>query len=340
MTYRQKSVFTMSRTRMLCQTLGVLLLFVALAVIPACIAFRGTRYPDLSVLPLVGIGFTGALILFEMKPQTVSLKLGETGFTVKKWGRQGAYYPYSAITLYNERRQVDRSSTYDELTLYMPTNWFMLRSNVYDDYAYLKTRLTQFAQPVSYRQVITQTERAQVRWFLGGLALVIVASIVFGFVAHNPTGKKSAPLGSFSTQIDGIRAVKAKGNFKGVTFRLNRWPELWFYASRQDFDQDIRFVLRGIRPNRPVTLLLRESDIQKKLLKTRPLTFGDKYIDYERIEIFGIRQGNDFNLSTSQPVWEPTRTQPYRRLLFFGMLLVFCGSCWVWTEQQSLIRAG
>lgn len=332
----------MSRTRLGWQRLGVLLSFIALAVIPAGIAFRGMRYPDLSVLPIfwvVGIGFTGALVLLELMPQTVSIELGETGFTVKKWGGRAASYPYKAITSYNERRQLDRSSAYDELTLYMPTNWFMIRSNVYDDYAYLKTQLTQYAQPVTYRRVITRSERAQFRWFLGGLSLVIIAGILFSFAAHNPVGKAPAPLRYLSAQVNSVGAVKAKSNFKGVSFRLNRWPDLWFYASRQNFDQDIRFLLQYIRPNHPVTLLLRESDIQKKLLKTEPLTFGDKYIDYERIDVFGIRQGTSINLSTTQPVYEPTRTRPYRWLFFYGMLLLFCGSCWVWTEQQALIRA-
>ncbi|WP_157618404.1 hypothetical protein [Spirosoma spitsbergense] len=342
MNHQQRSVFTMSRTRMLWQTAGTLLAIIALVIIPAGIAFSDARYPDLSILPIfwvLGIGFVGVIVLLEMKPQTVSIELGETGFTIKKWGSRAVYYPYSAIMSYNERRQFDRSSAYDELTLYMPTNWFMLRSNVFQDYPYLKAQLTQSARPVPYRRVITQTERTQFRWFLGGLSLVIIASIVFGFVAHNPSGKNPAPLGSFTAQLDEVRAVEAKSNFKGVSFRLNRWPDLWFYASRQDFDQDIQFLLRYIRPNRPVTLLLRESDIQKKLLKTQSLTFGDKYIDYKRIEVFGIRQGTDINLSTSQPVREPTRTHPYRWLLFFGMLLVFCGSCWVWVEQQPLIRA-
>ena len=327
MQHQQKNVFTISRTRGLWQTLGFLLLFLSLFVIPAGIALSGARYPDLSVLPIfwvLGIGFVGAIVLLEMKSQTVSIELSETGFTVKKWGTRATHYPYSAITSYNERRQFDRSSAYDELTLYMPTNWFMLRSNVFQDYPYLKTQLTQAARPVPYRRVITQTERTQFRWFLGGMALVIITSIVFGFVAHNPTGKNPAPLGSFTAQLDEVRAVEAKSNFKGVSFRLNRWPNLWFYASRQDFDQDIRFLLRYIRPNRPVTLLLRESDIQKKLLKTQPLTFGDKYIDYKRIEVFGIRQGMDINLSTSQPVREPTRTHPYRWLIFFGVL--FCSA--------------
>ncbi len=338
----QRNVFTMSRTRRLWQTAGTWLLFVALILIPAGIAFSDARYPDLLILPIcwvTGAGFLGAIVLFEMKPQTVSIALDETGFTVKKWGSRAVYYPYSAITSYNERHQFDRSSAYDELTLYMPTNWFMLRSNVFDDYAYLKTRLTRLAQPVPYRRVTTRTERMQIRWFLGGLSLAIIASIIFGFAAHNPAGKGPALLSSLSAQVDGVRAVKTKGNFKGISFRLTRWPDLLFYASRQDFDQDIRLLLRYIRPNRPVTLLLRESDIRKKLLKNQPLTFGDKYIDYKRVEVFGIRQGTAINLSTSQPAREPTRTHPYRWLLFFGMLLVLCGSCWVWVEQQPLIRA-
>ncbi|WP_157626983.1 hypothetical protein [Spirosoma luteum] len=330
----------MSRTRILWQTLGFLLLFLSLFVIPAGIALSGARYPDLSVLPIfwvLGIGFVGAIVLLEMKPQTVSIELSETGFTVKKWGSRATHYPYSAITSYNERRQFDRASAFDELTLYMPTNWFMLRSNVFRDYPYLKAQLTQDARPVPYRRVITQTERMQFRWFLSGMALLIITSIVFGFVAHNPSGKNPAPLGPFTALLDEVRAVEAKSNFKGVSFRLNRWSDHWFYASRQDFDQDIRFLLRYIRPNRPVTLLLRESDIQKKLLETEPLTVGDKYFDYKRIEVFGIRQGNDINLSTTQPVYEPTRTRPYRWLLFYGMLLVLCGTCWVWTEQQQLL---
>ena len=234
----------MSSTRGLWQTVGILLLFLSLFVIPAGIALSGgARYPDLSVLPIfwvLGIGFVGAIVLLEMMPQTVSIDLSETGFTVKKWGSRAAHYPYSAITSFNERRQLDRTSAFDELTLYMPTNWFMLRSNMFQDYPHLKAQLTQYARPVPYCRVITRPERTQIRLFLAGLALLIIGSIVFGFVAHNPTGKNPAPLGSFSSEVADIQAVSGRGGFKGVSFRISRWPDLEFYASRQDFDKDIQ----------------------------------------------------------------------------------------------------
>ena len=317
-----------------------LLLIIVLA-ISVLIAFSGTSYPDLSVAPILFTLVTGILgvhLLNEVAELTVSVTLGETDFIVKKWGQQPRQYTYGDILAHNERLNYTRTSTFNELTVYLPDNWFMLRSNAYEEYDELKHVLTYFGESVPYRTVLTRASRTRFRWFVGGIALLIIANIVLGFAAYDPVDKKPAQLSSISAMPDIIRASMNKGNFKGLSFRLHPWPDVWFFASRRDFDESLQPLLQRINLHQPVTLILRERDIQKKLLKTEPLTLGDKFMNYDRIDVFGIRQGTDINVATTQPVQEPGRTSPYLRLLFFGMLLVFCGTGWAWVEEQMVVE--
>ena len=316
------------------------LLLLSVIAISVLIAFSSTPYPDLSAAPILFtmvVGILGAYFLNELAELTVSVTLGETGFVIKKWGHRPQQYAYGDILAHNERLNSTRTSTFNELTVYLPDNWFMLRSNAYAEYGELKHVLTYFGQPVPYRSVLTRAGRNRYRWFLGGMALLILANIMLGFATHNSVDKKPAQLSSVSAMPDVIRASIVKGNVKGISFRLHPWPDVWFFARRTHFDETIQPLLQRIDPHKPVTLLLRESDIQKKLLKKEPLTTGDKYIRYDRIDVFGIRQGADINVATTQPVREPGRTSPYLRLFFFGIPLVFCGTGWVWVEQQPVV---
>lgn len=332
--------FSIKSTQLVLYALILPLLLLSVIAISVLIAFNSTPYPDLSAAPVLFtlvVGILGTYLLNELAELTVSITLGETDFVVKKWGQRPKQYAYGDILAHNERLNSTRTSTFDELTVYMPDNWFMIRSSAYAAYDELKHVLTYFGQSVPYRNVLTRAGRTRYRWFLGGMALLIIANIVLGFATYNPVDKKPAQLSSVSAVPDTIRAIFGKSTFRGISFRLHPWPNVWLFASRRNFDESIQPLFRRIDPHQPVTLLLRESDIQKKLLKTEPLTVGDKYIKYDRVDVFGIRQGPHINVATTQPVREQGRTSPWLRLLFFGMLLAFCGTSWAWVEQQTIV---
>lgn len=171
-----------------------------------------------------------------------------------------------------------------------------------------------------------------------GLALLIIANIVFGYLAHNPADKNPARLTAITDIVSKVSADQGKGGLKGFTLRLRTWPDFTFYVSRRSYDVDIRSLKEVITVNQPVRLLIRESDLRKKLLRTESLTFGDKYSDYNYIIVFGVDQDSEVHLKTSQPVYEPTHTNLRQRLFLLGFLLLLCWVGWVYIDRHKVLR--
>ena len=300
----------------------------------------GSWYSDLNDRPFIYM-ITGPVcgmwssLVYRL---TTSIELMEDHFILKKFGHKPARYPYTAILGHNERHELGRGGPFNELTVYLADNWFAIRSNEFTDYDPLKDYFTQYGQPVPYRTVFTLTERNRFRWLLGGLALLIGAAIAFGFVAHNPSDPTPARMVSITGTVSGIRENKDKGTLKGVTIGLRAFPGFAFYVSRRNYDVRLETLASALTLSRPVTLLIRQSDFRKKLRKTEPLTFGDKYVDYNQIIAFGVNQGDSVDILTPNPVYEPTHTNPLLRTILLSFLLLLCWTGWVYVDRQAVLR--
>lgn len=319
----------------------LLLIILSTGVIPYKIATLGQTYPNLDI-PLICFSAGGFLwigLLYEFGKKTSIVKLNEEDFTVKKFGQKARQHSYTAILTHNERRESGRGGPFNELTIYLADNWFAIRSNEFADYDYLKAHFTQYGQPVPYRTVLTLTERNRLRWMIGGLVLMIGATIAFGYLAHNPADPNLAQLVSITDVAGQVREDIGKGRLKGVTIRLRAFPGFDFYVSRRNYEVRLETLASAITPSQPVTLLIRQSDFRKKLTKTEPLTFGDKYVDYNQIMAFGVNQGESVAILTPGSVYEPTHTNPHLRAFLLSILLLLCWTGWVYVDRQPVLRA-
>lgn len=302
--------------------------------------FRGGPYPNLDNLPFIYI-LTGlvcvmwASLVYRM---TMFIELLNEGFIVKRFGQQARQYSYTAILAHNERHESGRGGAFNELTIYLSENWFAIRSNEFKDYDHLKEVFTQYGQPIPYRMVLTVSERNQFRWLIGGMVGLIGMAIAFGYLAHNPADPNPAQLISVTDVADQVRESKVKGRSKGVTIRLRAFPGFDFYVSRRNYDVRLETLATTIMPNEPVTLLIRQSDFRKKLRKNEPLTFGDKYVDYNRVMVFGVNQGDSVAILTPNSIYEPTHTNPHLRAFLLSILLLFCWTGWVYVDRQLVLR--
>lgn len=224
------------------------------------------------------------------------------------------------------------------MTVYLADDWFALRSNQYTDYDYLKAHFTQYGQPVPYRTVFTLTERTRLRWMIGGLVLLIGATIAFGFAAHDPADPNPARLITLTDMVQRVKENRYKGHLNGVTISLRAFPHFAFYVPRRNYVVSLANLQSAITPNRPISLLIRESEFRKKLRGTEPLTFGDKYVNYQRIMVFGVTQGDSVRIQTPNPVYEPTHTNPFQRTFLLSILLLLCWTGWVYVDRQSVLQ--
>ncbi|MFD2569565.1 hypothetical protein ACFSUS_02915 [Spirosoma soli] len=317
-----------------------LLLFVALVFIPFMIATNGQTYPDLDTLLIFysGTWLIWILMVRDLGRQTTSVWLHDYTFTIKKLWQPPKQFGYDTITGWNERPNPDRGKPSMALTFYLKNDVFVIKSNEFADYGILKARLSQYAEPVLYQKVMTLRERNRLRWLIGGQALLISANIAFGYLAHTSADKEPAPLAAVTDVVDRVTEDRYKGRLKGIDIRLRTYPGHAFYVGRKSYDVSLENVQSAIRPRQSITLSIRESDYRRKIAQTKPLTFGDKFSDYKRIFVFGIRQGNSVRLQTTKPVYEPTHTSPFLRTFFSCILLLICWAGWVYADQHKVLR--
>jgi hypothetical protein len=317
------------------------LLLLATVLVLYFMAFNGQTYPDLDfLLSFYSIaGFLWLMIPFDFMTVTVNIETASDGFWMKKLGRRSCWYPYSAIVAHNERPNSTKMESFDELTIYLTDNWFVIRSNEYKDYTDLKNLFTQFGQSVKHQNVITVFERNLIRWLISGTALIIAANIGFGFLAHNVTDDTPARLIPITDVASQALEDRGKSGLKGVTIYLRSYPAFGFYVSQRDYEISLAPLKQAIQAGQPIELEIRESDFRKKLTKAEPLTFGDKYSDYREISVFTAEQTNRFRLVSPSPVYEQKRTNPVIRTFLFGFLLLLCWTVWVFVDQHKVLRA-
>ena len=341
MVSQYEGVFKVSKKYTYLRWLTLVLLFPVMIFIAFMIATTGQDYPDLSAAPILcaGLGFIWIPLLVEYWRQTVFVQLKPDQFIIRKWAQTPKQFDYKVILVYNEQSKIDRNGTFNVLTIYLPDNFLIIKSNEFTDYELLKNQLIQYGQPTTYQKVMTLTERNWTRWMIGGLALFTTANIAFGYVAHNPADPKPARLVKITDIIDKINEDRPKSMLKGVRILLRTYPDLSFYVSRQNYDVRLDDLKWAIKPRQPITLLIRESDYRKKMVKSEPLTFGDKYSDYKHILVFGVDQTNKVHLQAFGPVYEPTHTNPLQRTILLSFLLLLCWVGWVYVDRHKVLRA-
>lgn len=341
MVSQREEVFRISRSYTYMRWLTVLLTFLATVFIPFMIAVHDQPYPNFNLL-LTWCSIWGFLwlgLLAEFGRLTSRIELNTNDFIIKKVGHNERHFLYTEILAYNERRNLSRAESLYELSVYLKDDWFFIRSNEFNEYDYLKDQLTYHGQSVPYRRVLSLSERNRFRWLVGGLALLIAANIAFGYVAHNSVTLKPATLTTFTAVVARVSEDRPKGFLKGVIISLRTDPALSFYVSRRDYNTSLNALKSTIAPNHPITLLVRESDYRKKVVKTEPLSFGDKYSDYKTILVFGISQAHSVQLQAAVAVREPTRTNPTQRTILLSFLLLVCWTGWVYIDRHQILRS-
>lgn len=341
MVSQQEETFSISRKRLY---LLWLLLVLILPFITFCfimIATAGQSYPNLSIAPIffTCMCFIWIGLSVEYSRQTTRVQIGEQQCTIKKFGQQPKPFHNNAILAYNERLDSGRGDTFNVLTVYLKKDYFILKSNEFDQYTLLRDYFTQYGQSVPYQKVLTLAERNRLRWLIGGLVLLIGANIAFAYLAHNPADKHLTQLTSVTDIVHQVREDRPKGTLHGVRISLQAYPAFDFYVSRKNYERRLDTLRWQINRQLPITIQIRASDYRKKLAKTEPLTFGDKYTDYNRIFVFGVDQGNHVHLRANVAAYEPTHTNPVQRTILLSFLLLLCWTGWVYVDQHKVLWA-
>lgn len=302
---------------------------------------RTTPYPDLNFMTIVGpfgMWFT-ILLTWGLVSQTASIQTGPTSFVVRKYGQTSFEYPYAAITGRNVRRNANKHTSWTELIVYLPDNWFALRSIDFDNFDELKALFSAVSPAVAYRQVLSPGEQRLARIFLIIALLAGLTPVWFGFAAHQPVSKKPARLVRLSGTVSGIRkTTNRSSSYTGFALRLAEYPDFTFYARRKEFTDSLRTLPYSLNDPPRLSLTIRDYDFRTKISRQQPLTFGDKYDDYSSIPVAGIDSSPFFHVRTTKPVYNDSHTKPYIRLGLFCLYAIVIWSFWLAVDKQTIRR--
>ncbi|RYF55349.1 MAG: hypothetical protein EOO39_38120, partial [Cytophagaceae bacterium] len=124
-----------------------LLLLVTTVVGPTLLMLETPYYPNWSTLLIFLLlgGFVVLMWFVHSMWQTTALQmLDDATFSVKKSGQSSTQHAYNSILAYNERPSESKMGSFMGLTIYLTDNWFVIRSNDFRDYEYLKEIFTQY----------------------------------------------------------------------------------------------------------------------------------------------------------------------------------------------------
>ncbi len=321
--------------------IGIILLLGVIMVIAPIYSVWTQPYPDLNFSTFFGsLGLIMMLLLtWPYIEHTASIQTGTESFTVRKYGQVPFEYPYTALTGHTVRPNFDRQRSWTELVVYLPDNWFVLRSIDFDNFDELVALFSAVSPAVPYRQVLSPGEQRLARIFLIVALLVGLVPVWFGFAAYQPVDKQPARLVHLSGTLSSIRkTTNRSSSYTGFALRLAEYPDFTFYARRKGFTDSLRTLPYALNYPPRLTLTIRAYDFRTKISRQQPLTFGDRYDDYRSIPVAGIDSSPFFHVRTTRTIFNDSHTKPYLRLSLFCLYAIVIWSFWLAVDKQTIRR--
>ena len=311
---------------------------IVLALRPLC----AQPFPNLvPALRWLGVLLPALLLLLTFPLfVTVSVRVSGNQLLVRKGFGQRTQIRFDDILGYNEQAAGGKSTPdKKQLTIYTHDDWFSILETYYADYDQLKELLTQFGQPVPFRQSLNTTETRLLRIAVLGYVAFIAGLVWLGYAAYTPATQRNRTH-QLQATVNEVRIVKSgKGRPLGVSFRLNEFPRFSFGATKKEFGDEVLTLPRLTGPGQPVLLTIREEDFAKKLAGTEALTFGDKVDDFTQINVFRIEaaiNNSRLVLKANTPPHADTHTRPVLWVLGAVAGLLIAWTCWVWIDHHQM----
>lgn len=319
MSESEEPVLVTNKTGAFSLWLIVFLLVAASLGLPALRIIRANHYPDLNY-SLLSCFVSSCLLgptLWQLAKLTISIKLYSKFFTVKTAGQSEKKYAYSEIIYYHERQKKQRGQTWMEFLFALNDGtYYIISSTDFKSYDQIVTQLGLHGTNQLF-DLATPWSDKYIRYSILWLTTVGIACILFGFLAHDEVSPHKAALVSVDDIIADVKVNHSRGNFHGVTIYLTDHATFHFYAEQKIFSGDLKHKAKSLHRYQRISLLIRESDFRKKIVRSAALSFGDKYCDYEEILVFGLDR-----IKVETPVYEESHTQPWLRTGIIGLVLL------------------
>ena len=209
--------------------------------------------------------------------------------------------PLREITSWAEIHKKNKNNSWDELTIITDAKKYRFESYNYTDYTDLKNNIVRhIPQNIEFEKILEARIILKISICLIAVGIMF---LIFSFFNLNANEKALTPGNFYQTKQIITSEVKIHKGSKGarsITLTFEDYPEFDFKISGDAYDAMYadEFV-SNVKTYDTVYITLVKDDYEKKLAKTKPLSFFDKTISYYHIDICGVATKNENYLNLS-----------------------------------------
>jgi len=227
------------------------------------------------------------------------------------------------IVGYNEIQKVNKYGTWHDLTIFTKKDKHLLSSSVIFNYEEFKEILIK-DKPRNFESEETWEQQTSRNFGIG----FIIVGLLFSYFAwllfnKEVTVIKPADLTTIKATISDNLSISSSKSSRSVHIHIDEHPKFSFDISSMNFGATYaEELVAEVRKGDTVQIDLQTDDYTKKISKTAPLTFWDKTLSYNHIEIYGIRQGNKnfVSLEALNKIYQNEASYRWVSVLIFGGL--------------------
>jgi hypothetical protein len=207
-------------------------------------------------------------------------------------------YPKKIIYLrdiisYNEIEKENKSGKWFDLTIFTQTGKYKISSSVISNYHQFKPILTKGKLRNTHSENLWQYKTTKY-W---GTAFIIIGSLfLFGFWnIYNNRDNEILPqqLTTIKVTVSNDLEIDRRKSSRWVNIKTKEFPTFVFELTGNSFyAANSQQFVDNVGKEDKIEIDILTDTYEKKLTKTKPLTFWDKTVNYHLIGVFGLRDKN------------------------------------------------
>lgn len=305
--------------------------------------FKNAKYPELFIL--IAGGFFGlfAFIIFLFIFRIHKVFVFEDKILKRSlFGYSRNIIFYDEIIDYTEIVKDNTSENWSEFTLHTNNKSFNIISKDYENYyelcAYLKSKSV--LNKTKSQKLKNKTPLIGNIVFACSIALLICfLYFLFNIFLHRNDAINYNELSQISGHIiSKIEVLKTSKGSRSIDIELDNYPEFSFGISGSAYyATDDEKYLKNVKIGDELTLKIKSDEYEKKITKTKPLNFFDKYSSYNYLSVYELSDSNYTYLSLDNYNIEKKNDSSYGAPLF--MLILLISFIYIFKEQQKLSKS-
>lgn len=273
------------------------------------------------------VGFMGiALVFAYIKKRSIYLYKDyisfRYGFLLKRIEVRN-----DAILSWAEVVKSNKTGEWNELTIFTSNKRYSFQSNQYNGYNLLKENITKDKpQDFDFEEDQKAAKNRKVSLFLMFFGAILLFFSLKNVMSTAKFTDNNQMVQTEQIVTSGLKIKRYKGS-ASIYLKFKDHPEFDFCLDAHSFAGNADDFIADVKYGDTLTVSLLKEDFEKKIAKTKPLTFEDKSFDYYTIHLYSISHNRKTYLSLEdyQKFKQENSDSGFWICFSFGVLFFFSG---------------